>query len=220
MRIVSTRCLSVSTVPEPNYTLLFWRPSRVNGVRFAELNSSDIRGLSAMMARSVPYDTIRYILGTSGEGRRQLREDPALPISWVDNVFIDSDEGVRAWLLSNPVLEHRLDFLVYCHRVPGHNRPVTPPLRRHNYLAENAVANWASDTGAPRGGARQPGTRAEAGEQQGQESPDSSFSTSFGARSDVSDALEGGDGSISQLPSPVEIAANHPQIESPSVSNR
>ena len=107
-----------------------------------------------------------------------------------------------AWLLSNPVLEEPLDLLVYCHRVPGNNRPGTPPLRRHNYLAENAVANWAHDAGAPRGGAPKLGTRAEAGEQQAQETPDPSFSTSFGAPSDVSGAMEGGDGSISQLPSP------------------
>ena len=106
-----------------------------------------------MIARCVPYDMIRYILGATGKGRRQLREDPALPISWVDYVFIDSDEGVRAWLLSNPVLEDQLNLLVYCHRVPGNNKPVTPPLRRHNHLAENAVANGARDPGAPRGGA-------------------------------------------------------------------
>ena len=109
---------------------------------------------------------------------------------------------MRAWFLSNPVLEDALDLLVYCHRVLGNNRPVTPPLRRLNYLAENAVANWTRDAGAPRGGAPLPGTRAEAGEQQAQETPDPSFSTSFGAPSDVSYALEGGDGSISQLPSP------------------
>ena len=155
-----------------------------------------------MIARSVPYDTIRYILGATGEGRRQPREHPALLISWVDYVFIDSDEGVMAWLLSNPVLEDPLDLLVYCHRVPGNNRLVTPPLRKHNYLAENAVANWARDAGAPRGGAPQLGTRAKAGEQQFQETPDPLFSTSFGAPSDVSDALERADSSISQLPSP------------------
>ena len=75
-------------------------------------------------------------------------------------------------------------------------------MRRHNYLAQNAVANWARDAGAPRGGAPQPSTRAEAGEQQAQETPDPSFSTSFGAPSDVSDTIEGGDSSVSQLPSP------------------
>ena len=175
--------MSVSTIPQPNYTLLFWRPPRVNGVRFAELDSSDIRGLSAMIARSGPYDRIRYILGATGEDRRQLRKDPALPISWVDYVIIDRDEGVRAWLLSNPVLEDPLDLLVYCHRVPGNNRPVTPSLWRHNHLAQNAVAKWACDAGAPRGGAPQPGTRAEAGEHQAQKTPDHSFSTSFGAPS-------------------------------------
>ena len=93
----------------------------MNWVQFAELDSSDIGGLSAMIARSVPYDKIRYILGATGEGGRQLREHPALPISWVDFVFIDSDEGLRAGLLSNSVLENPLDLLVYCHRVLGNN---------------------------------------------------------------------------------------------------
>ena len=201
MRIVWTQHLSVTTVPEPNYTLLFWRPPRFNGVRFAELDSSDICGLSAMIVRSVPYDTIRYMLGASREGRRQLCENPALPISWVDYIFIDSDERVRAWLLSNRVLEGPLDLLVYCYRVLGNDRPVTPPLWRHNYLAENAVTNWVRDAGAHSGGEPQPGTRAEAGEQQAQETPDPSFSTSFGTPSDVSGAMEGGDGSVSRLPS-------------------
>ena len=98
-----------------------------------------------MIVRSVPYNAIRYILCTTGEGSRQPRENLALPISWKDYVFIDSDVGVRAWLLSNPVLEDPLDLLVYCHCVPGNKRPVTPYLQRHNYLAENAVANWACD---------------------------------------------------------------------------
>ena len=138
-----------------------------------------------MIARSVPYATIRYILGVTGEGRPQLLKDPALLISWVDYVFINSDEGVRAWLLSNPVLKNPLDLLVYCDRVPGNNRPVKPPLRRNHYFAETAVANSAPDTGAPRGGALPPGTRAEAGEQPAQETPDPSFSTAFGMPSDV-----------------------------------
>ena len=49
-----------------------------------------------MIARTVLYDTIQYILGATGEGRRQLREDPAMPISCVDYILIDSDEGVMA----------------------------------------------------------------------------------------------------------------------------
>jgi len=32
----------------------------------------------------------------------------------IDYVFIDSDETVRAWLLSNPVLDDPLDLMVYC----------------------------------------------------------------------------------------------------------
>ena len=75
------------------------------------------------------------------------------------------------------------------------------------------------------GGAPQPGTRAEVGEQQAQETPDPSFSTSFGAPSDVSDAIEGGSSSVSQLPSPGGDRSESPTnriplgVKSPSLLN-
>ena len=58
---------------------------------------------------------IRYILGATGEGRQQLRLHPGAQLSYIDYVFIENDEDVRAWLLSNPVLDDPLDRLVYCH---------------------------------------------------------------------------------------------------------
>jgi len=94
----------------------------------------------------VPYNVIRYILGASGEGRQQLRLHPRAELSYIDYVFIDNDEDVRVWLLSNPVLDDRLDLLVYCHCPETQGRLPTPPLRGTNYLHENAIANWASTT--------------------------------------------------------------------------
>jgi len=88
----------------PDYNMLHWRPPHINGVQFAELDSYDIWGLSAMISRNVPNDRIRYILGATGEGRRRLRRVPSERLSCIDYVFIDSDETVRAWLLSNGVL--------------------------------------------------------------------------------------------------------------------
>ena len=93
-------------MPEPNYPLLFGRPPCVNGVWLAELDSSDICGILVMIARCVSYDTIRYILGANGEGHQQLHENFAVPISWVDYVFMNSDERVTARLLSNSVIEY------------------------------------------------------------------------------------------------------------------
>jgi len=142
-----------------NYRLLHWRPHNIHGVGFAELNSYDIHGLSAIIARTVPHNAIRYILGASGEGRHQLRLHPAFQLSYIDYMFIVNDEGVRAWLLSNPVLQDPLDLLVYCHRPATRERPATPPLRGHDYLHESAVANWAQHAAgrhglqAPRGDA-------------------------------------------------------------------
>ena len=91
---------------------------------------------------------IRYILGATGEGRQQLRLHPGAQLSYIDYVFIENDEDVRAWLLSNPVLDDPLDLLVYCHRPETRGRLPTPPLRGHNHLRDNAIANWAS-TAAP-----------------------------------------------------------------------
>jgi len=58
---------------------------------------------------------------------------------WVsmDYVFIDSDETVRPWLLSNPVLDDRLELMVSCYHARGSGRQDTPPLRIVDYLNQN-----------------------------------------------------------------------------------
>ena len=129
----------------PKYNLLHWRPPHVNGVVFAELDSYDICGMSAMIYRSVPHHGIRYILGATGEGHRRLRRSPMREFDTMDYLFLDSDETVRAWLLSNPALDDPLDLMVYCYRDWGSERQDTPPLRRVDYLNQNDVRNWAHD---------------------------------------------------------------------------
>jgi len=80
----------------PDYNMLHWRPCHINGVQLAELNSYEIRGLSAMISRNEPSDRIRYILGATGEGRGRLHRVPSERLSCIDYVFIDSHETVRA----------------------------------------------------------------------------------------------------------------------------
>ena len=63
----------------------------------------------------------------------------------MDYVFIDSDETVRAWLVSNRVPDDRLDVMVYCYRDWGSERQDTPVLTRVNYLNQNDIRNWARD---------------------------------------------------------------------------
>jgi len=126
VRIVSIRPVADSPAELPNYRRPNWRP--VNGVQFAELDSYDIRGVSEMITRSIRYETIRYILGATREGRRLLRDYPNTPLSWINYFFIDDDATVRAWLLSNPVLDDPLDISkkvtvrqmhCRCVRIPG-----------------------------------------------------------------------------------------------------
>ena len=69
----------------------------------------------------------------------------------MDYVFIDSDETVRAWLLSNPVLDDPLDLMVYCYLDRGSEWQDTPALRRVDYLNQNDVRNWAHDLAKPIG---------------------------------------------------------------------
>jgi len=85
------------------------------------------RGLSAIVSRTVPHNMICYILGTTGEGRQLLRLHPGAQISYIDYVFIANYEDVRAWLLSNPVLDDILDLLVYSHRPESRGRLPPPP---------------------------------------------------------------------------------------------
>jgi len=117
-------------------------------VRFAKLNSSDIGGLSAIISRPLPHNMIHYILGATGEGRQELCLHPGSQLSYIDYVFIENHEDIWAWLLLNPVLDNLLDLFVYCHRPETRGRLPTPPLRGHNYLRANAIANRAS-TAAP-----------------------------------------------------------------------
>ena len=63
----------------------------------------------------------------------------------MDYVFIDSDETVRASLLSNPLLDDPLDLMVYCYRDRGSERQGIPAPRRVAYLHQNEVRNWAQD---------------------------------------------------------------------------
>jgi len=64
---------------------------------------------------------------------------------------METNEDVRAWLLSNPLLKDPLDQFVYCHCRYTADRVLTPPLRRHNYLPQNAIAHWARQARARTG---------------------------------------------------------------------
>jgi hypothetical protein len=136
-----------------NYFSLHWRPPHVTGIEFGELDSINIRGLSAMIVRSgVPTERIRYIIGATGEGRRKLRKSPGDPLTSVDYLFLDNSERVRVWLLSNAVLYDPLDLLVYCYRDRDDQRQATPAPPGINYLEEDDVHNWARDPAAERAG--------------------------------------------------------------------
>jgi len=94
--------------------------------------------------RYVPSDSIHQIFGATGLGQCELREDPTHALHYSNYIFIQSDEAVRTWLLSNQPNEDPLDVLVYCHRPSTPARPATPPEPRHRYRAPNAVSNWAN----------------------------------------------------------------------------
>ena len=158
MRIVWIRHAASSPADHPDYRRLNWRS--INGVWFAELDSYDFYGLAAMITRSIRHESICYIIGATGEGRRHLRNYPNVPLSWINYVFIDNDEAVKARLLSNPLLDERLDLLSYCHRVQRESRKPTPALRGHNYLVPGMVTNWKAITQAQlRRGSQQPDVR-------------------------------------------------------------
>jgi len=63
----------------------------------------------------------------------------------MDYVFIDSDETVRGWLLSHPVLDDPLDLTVYCYRDQGSERQDTTALRRVHYRNQNVDQNGDCD---------------------------------------------------------------------------
>ena len=131
-----------------DYHELHWRPPHIQGLEFAELDSYDIRGLSAMIYRCVPHHRVRYIIGATGEGRRRLRRAPNQPLSFIEYIFIECDEDVRTWLLSNSGLDDPLDLLLYCYRDRHDKRNDTAELRSLPYLGQDAIRHWARDPAA------------------------------------------------------------------------
>ena len=168
----------------------------------------------------MPHNAIRYILGATGEGRHQLGLHPAFQLSYIDYMCIKNDEGVRAWLPSNPGLEDPLDLLVYCHRPATRERPATPPLRGHDYLHENAVANWAQHAAGCHGLQAPP---RDTGADPGPANPlckKANDSPLFhpGSRSSssvVSDASKGREASIETSPCPVGDPGESPSFRIP-----
>jgi len=57
----------------------------------------------------------------------------------MDYVFIARDESVRAWLLSNPMVDNPLEHLVYCYSDQSLERQDIPALSRLDYPNANNV---------------------------------------------------------------------------------
>jgi len=129
----------------PDYHRLHWRHPHIQGIAFGELDSYNMAGLSAMIIRRMPHDRIRYIIGATSAGRRSMRSEPDEPLTGIDYMFIQDNETVRAWLLSNPVADDPLDLMVYLHRDPGDDRPTTPAARGVPYFDEGEIRDFATE---------------------------------------------------------------------------
>ena len=101
-----------------------------------------------MIYRCVTHDRVRYIIGATGEGRRRLRRAPNQPLSFIEYIFIECDEDVPTWLLSNSGLDDPLDLLLYCYRERHNKRNDTAELRSLSYLGQDAIRHWACDPAA------------------------------------------------------------------------
>ena len=115
---------------------------------FPKLDSYDICGLSAIIYRTVPHYLIHYILGTKGAGRSRLSRHGDQPLCSWNYVFIENNQSLRTWLLSNQVLDNPFAMMVYCYCDQCDRSQNTPPLTRVNYLTQDDVHNWARDPGA------------------------------------------------------------------------
>ena len=131
-----------------DYHELHWPPLHIQDLEFAELDSYDICGLSAMIYRCVPHHRFRYIIGATGKGRRRLRRASNQPVSFIEYIFIECDKEVRTWLLSNSGLDDPLDLLLYCYCDRHDKRNDTAELRSLPYLGQDAICHWARDPAA------------------------------------------------------------------------
>ena len=204
----------------PNYHALHWRSPHIHGVEFAELDSYDIRGLSAMIYRKIHHHRIRYIIGATSEGRAKLRTSPNDPLTFLESIFIYNDEGVRTRLLSNSVLDDLFELMVYCYLDRNDNRQNMAEPRVFLYLIEDAVRNWARDLAARIGQvhfrALQPDARPDSGQakegqaNEAEEAFEDDRSHFSDTTSDAAEALDARDDLSGIFPSPVGERAESP----------
>ena len=131
-----------------DYHELHWHSPHIQGLEFTELDSDDILVLSAMIYRCVPHHWVRYIIGASGEGRKILCKAPNQPLSFIEYIFIECDEDVRTWLLSNLGLDDPLNLLLYCHSDRQDKRNDTAELRSLPCLGQDAIRHWVGHPAA------------------------------------------------------------------------
>jgi len=165
-----------------------------------------------MILRNVPNDRICYILGPTGEGRRRLRRVPSELVSCLDYIFIESQETVRGWHLSNRVLDKQLDLMIYYYGDERDTQPATPSLRAHQYLNDDAVADWADSKAGRMGNMhyRAPyvpprcdyGNANRSGNHEDGDALSASLSGSSGSSSDVADTRHKGQDSP-RMPPPL-----------------
>ena len=98
-----------------------------------------------MISRFIEHHQICYIRGARGEGWRRLRSNHGWVLNNIEYIFIESDEPVRAWLLSNPFLDNLREFLVSCYPYWNDEDTETPSLSRVNNLNQTALRNWVRD---------------------------------------------------------------------------
>ena len=96
-----------------------------------------------MISRNGTNDRIRYILGATGEGHGRPHGVSVEHLSCIDYVFIDNNELLRSWLLSNLVLDDPLDLMIYYYSDESDDRLKTLWLKTHYYLGEDPVSDWA-----------------------------------------------------------------------------
>jgi len=78
----------------------------------------------------------RYLIGATGEGATRLRQDPEDPLPLHRLIFLNSDDDIRAWFLTNNGHD-LLDLMVLESRPEDEEDPdetPEPPDRRHTFF--------------------------------------------------------------------------------------
>ena len=150
VRIYIVRRAEARAAPHPFLCYPWCERDRDSGIAWGVLATPRITRLLRILRGQDVEDEIRcprYLISAMGEGAARLRQDPENPLPLRQLIFLNRDDDIRAWFLTNSV-QDPLDLMVLESRPEdGEDQDETPkPPNGRSPFFDRAICEESAGT--------------------------------------------------------------------------